>query len=132
MDVESVSSPNHFSGSLENEPTMSKTHTIVLALCMAFITATLTSTASAADREVVAYRLTNWKTVHFDDAKRADAHTKTVKRLGCEVKTGDHGGHIDVSYRCSEWREISLESHDKAHSWEKWLKASGFETRHDH
>ncbi|MCA9067605.1 MAG: hypothetical protein KDA84_01695 [Planctomycetaceae bacterium] len=111
---------------------MSKTRSLFTVLSLAVALTALTTTAQAADREVVAYRLTNWKTVHFDDAKRADTHAQTIKRLGCEVKTGDHGGHIDVSYRCTEWREISLDSHSQAHRWEDWLKASGFETRHSH
>jgi hypothetical protein len=111
---------------------MSVTHKIVSILTLTFALATFTSSARAAEREVVAYRLANWKTIHFDDSRRADIHVQTIKRLGCEVKSGDHGGHIDVSYRCTEWREISLDSHDKAHEWEGWLKASGFETRHQH
>ena len=111
---------------------MFATRKILTVLSVAFVLAVFTSTASAADREVVAYRLAKWKTVHFDDAKRAETHAKTIKRLGCDVKTGDHGGHIDVSYQCPKWREISLDSHAKAHSWEKWLQASGFETSHQH
>lgn len=117
---------------LEKELTMSVTHKMLSVLALAFALATFTSSASAADREVVAYRLANWKTFHFEDAKKAETHVKTVKGLGCEVKSDDHDGHIDVSYRCAEWREISLDSHDKAHNWEKWLKACGFETRHEH
>jgi hypothetical protein len=111
---------------------MSKTKTLIAMFGLALALAGFTNTASAQDREVVAYRLTAWKTIHFDDAKKAETHAQTVKKLGCEVKTGDHGGHVDVSYRCAEWREISLDTHSKAHSWEKWLKSSGFETRHEH
>ena len=111
---------------------MSKTRNMLTVLSLALCFSALATSAQAADREVVAYRLTNWKTIHFDDAQKADIQAKTVKRLGCEVKTGDHGGHVDVSYRCPEWREISLDSHSKAHNWEDWLKASGFETRHEH
>ena len=111
---------------------MSVTHKIVPILTLTFALAMFSTSAMSAEREVVAYRLANWKTIHFDDSRRADIHTQTIKRLGCEVNSGDHGGHIDVSYRCTEWREISLDSHDKAHEWEGWLKASGFETRHQH
>ncbi|MEX0715628.1 MAG: hypothetical protein WD066_03540 [Planctomycetaceae bacterium] len=88
--------------------------------------------ASADAAEVVAYRLTNWKTLHFDDAAKAQTHADAVKRLGCEVKTDNHGGHVDVAYRCSEWKQIELSSHSAADAWERWLKASGFETRHQH
>ena len=111
---------------------MSVTQKMTSLLTLTFALATFATAASAAETEVVAYRLANWKTVHFEDAKKADTHAKTVKQLGCEVKTDDHSGHIDVSYRCAEWRELSLDSHDKAHKWENWLKASGFETKHEH
>ena len=102
----------------------------VVAAALAFGAAT--GAAVAADQEIVGYRLKQWKTVHFDDAKRAKTHYETVKKLGCEAKQADHGGHIDVTYRCPEWKEIALKSHSDAHKWEKWLKASGFETRHAH
>jgi hypothetical protein len=111
---------------------MNKSQKLLTALTMAIALAGFTLRAPAAEREVVAYRLPGWKTIHFDDVRRADIHVQTVKRLGCEVKVDDHGGHVDVSYRCLEWQEISLDSHSQAHKWEDWLKASGFETRHQH
>lgn len=88
--------------------------------------------AAAADQFVVDYRATTWKTAHFDDSNIADSNSSTLAKLGCEVKKGSHGGHYDVSFVCRQWRRISLKSHDQAHQWEKWLKASGFETRHAH
>jgi len=105
---------------------------LLIAFSLAFTLTAFAASTSAADREIVAYRLASWKTVHFDDAQQADIHVKTIQRLGGEVKTGDHGGHIDVSFRCPQWREISFDSHTKAHNWENWLIASGFETRHQH
>jgi len=112
---------------------MTNTHRkVLLALSLVFSWVVFAPSASAAEQEVVAYRLMAWKTVHFDDAQRADNHVSTLRRLGCDVRTGDHGGHIDVTYRCPEWREISLDSHAKAHTWQGWLNASGFETRHEH
>ena len=86
----------------------------------------------AAKREVVAYRAEKWQSAHFDDAKRVETHVATLKKLGCEVKTSQHGGHTDVSHRCPKWREIAFDTHEKAHEWEEWLKANGFETRHSH
>ena len=86
----------------------------------------------AAKREVVAYRAEKWQSAHFDDAKRVEKHVATLKKLGCEVKTSQHGGHTDVSHRCPKWMEIAFDTHEKAHAWEEWLKANGFETRHSH
>jgi hypothetical protein len=83
-------------------------------------------------KELVAYRLTAWRTAHFDDAAAAKRHHDALKQLRCEVKVAQHGGHTDVSWQCPEWREIALPTHSAAHRWEDWLKASGFETRHEH
>jgi hypothetical protein len=96
--------------------------------------ALLATTASvvAADGEQVEYRLTDWKTIHFEDATKGDAHLKAVKDLGCEVKNEKHDGHTDVSYRCKDWMKMTLASHEAVHRWEKWLKAAGFETKHTH
>ncbi|MFH5805480.1 hypothetical protein [Alienimonas sp. DA493] len=103
-----------------------------LALTVAASPASAAAPADAYADEVVAYRAEKWQSAHFDDAEKAQKHAATLKKLGCEVKTGAHGGHTDVSHRCPEWREISLKTHEKAHQWEDWLKANGFETRHAH
>lgn len=89
-------------------------------------------TLLAAEQEAVDYRLTQWKTKHFHDAKKAELHLTTLKRLGCEVKQAAHGGHIDVKYRCPNWRRMVLKTHSAAHRWEKWLNSAGFEARHTH
>ena len=110
---------------------MSKTiWKLVILLSAAFALASFVSSVSATEREVVAFRLIEWKTVHFDDAQRAGSYADAIERLGCEVRTSDHGGHIDVSFRCPLWREIAVDSHAKAHEWENWLKSKGFETHH--
>ena len=46
----------------------------------------------------IAYRLKETKTIHFDDARKAQLHLDAVKKLGCEAKMDDHGGHMDVIY----------------------------------
>lgn len=104
------------------------------ALIVALAAATFLNgtSAEAAENEVVEYRLAQWKTIHFDDAKAAKTHVDAVKKLGCEVKQDDHGGHIDVTYRCAEWKKMSLKTHSDAHKWEDWLKKSGFQTKHVH
>lgn len=86
----------------------------------------------AAETESVDFRLADWKTLHFNDAKKGNAHYEAIKKLGCEVKKEDHGGHLDVSYRCKDWKTMTVASHDAAHQWQRWLKAAGFETKHAH
>ncbi len=88
--------------------------------------------AHAHSGELVAFALTSWKTMHFDDAKKATQHAETVKKLGCELKQGKHDGHIDVSYRCAQWRTMTVPDHKMAEQWIGWLKASGFDVSHAH
>lgn len=105
---------------------------ILPALAFCLITATSLNAAKAADKEIVEYRLSDWKTFEFEDKAKATAHADAIKKLGGEVRQEDHDGHIDVTYRCPQWKKISLKTHADAHEWEKWLKASGFETKHSH
>lgn len=113
---------------------MKTKHRRATAVLLAAVLALSMSNASAfaADKELVQYRLASWKSIHFDDAKQADVHLKTVKMLGCEATKSAHGGHTDVKYRCVNWQQIELPTHNAAHAWERWLKASGFETKHAH
>jgi len=82
--------------------------------------------------ETLAFCLTDWKTLHFDDANKAQQHLDMVKKLGCEVKQGKHSGHIDVSYRCPNWKSMQVETHKLAEQWLGWLKGSGFDVSHGH
>ena len=88
--------------------------------------------AFAVEREIVSFRLQQWKSAHFDDAATAQANFETFTRIGCEAEQHQHGGHFDVRYRSPKWRNISLTSHAEAHQWEGWLKKLGFETTHQH
>ncbi len=82
--------------------------------------------------EMVRYQLKDWKAKHIHDDKKAETIAETLGKLGCEIKKDAHNGHIDVKYRCPEWRELKLDTHDEAHKWEKWLKEYGFTTEHKH
>ena len=82
--------------------------------------------------ETVAFALANWKTLHFEDANKAAQHAETIKKLGCELKQEKHAGHIDVTYRCAQWRTMELPSHKLADQWIGWLKGSGFDVSHGH
>ncbi len=80
----------------------------------------------------VAYRLKETKTIHFDDARKAQLHLDAVRKLGCEAKMDDHGGHMDVMYRLTTWKALTLADEQTAHQWEDWMTKSGFETLHAH
>lgn len=79
---------------------------------------------------VVAYRLTKWKTMHFDDVDIAKQHAAAVRNLDCETKTDRHGDHFDVSYRQMDLMPLLLSSDEVAHRWQDWLDGAGFESLH--
>ena len=82
--------------------------------------------------ETLAFFLSKWHTLHFEDAGKAMQHAEMVQKLGCEVRQEGHSGHIDVTYRCTEWKSIKVASHDLAEQWLGWLKGSGFDVSHGH
>ncbi|OYP31081.1 hypothetical protein CGZ80_22020 [Rhodopirellula sp. MGV] len=88
--------------------------------------------ANSPQRELVNYRLENWKTAHAESGKKGEQLVATLKKLRCEVSVSSHGGHQDVKYRCVKWQQLSLKSHKEAHQWEAWLKQYGFATKHEH
>jgi hypothetical protein len=99
---------------------------LLLALSLTFVPA-----LAFAD-EIVRYQLAEWKAKHIHDAKAAETITKTLKKLGCELKQNRHNGHTDVRYRCVKWKDLKLSSHEEAHKWEHWLKEYQFKTEHKH
>lgn len=88
--------------------------------------------ALAAQKEIVEYRLTRWRSSQFGDSQEADEFLATLKKLECETNSQNQNGRMDVRYRCPKWKQISLKTHEEAHQWEHWLKARGFETKHVH
>ena len=98
------------------------------------VASTPTSGITAADeqKEIVEYQLDKWKTAHASDDAAAKKMVATLKQLKCEVKTDNHGGHIDITYRCPQWKRMTLKDHKTAHQWEAWLKKYGFSTKHTH
>jgi hypothetical protein len=99
-------------------------------LIFAFVLAIGIADVSA--EEIVRYRLTEWKRQHLHDAVKGKKIMDTLTKLGCEIQKEDHNGHIDLKYRCPEWKQLELKSHDDAHKWESWLKSFKFETEHKH
>lgn len=97
---------------------------------LAIVLFALSATASAA--EIVRYQCKDWKAKHIHDSAKAETIADTLKKLGCEVQRFEHDGHYDVKYRCPEWKELELKTHDEATKWEKWFKEYGFKTEHRH
>ncbi len=68
--------------------------------------------------------------MHFEDAAKAHQHLDMVTKLGCEVKQVSTPGHIDLSYRCPNWKSMEVKTHALAEQWLGWLKGSGFDVSH--
>ena len=101
-------------------------------LCV-FATQVMAQSVSRKKEEfIVAHRLQQWHTEHFEDATKSQQHTAALKQLGAEIRTDGHEGHFDVTYRSVGWKPLRVDSDELAHQWEGWLKAAGFETLHGH
>jgi len=104
----------------------------VAAVAILASVSSLPSPVQAAENEVVEYRLTQQRTMHLDDEKISRQYHTTLQQLKCESNLDIHDGHIDLTYRCRQWRRVEFDSHAAAHKWEQWLKAFGFEVSHSH
>ena len=71
--------------------------------------------------DTVEFRLPNWQNMHLHDAAKAKEVINMLKMVGCEIEESNHDGHIDVRFRCPEWKTIALHSHDASHHWQEWL-----------
>lgn len=128
---------DHGSEECEILPTLSPSRhrAYSIAMCAMIFAQVATShaqTPAPAAESTIAFRLTEAKTVHFDDAQKLSAHLEQIQKLGCEVTQGEHAGHNDVTYRCPKWTALTVANDGLAHQWEDWLKGAGFETLHGH
>lgn len=83
-------------------------------------------------KEIVQYRMDDWRAQHIHDATELNQLLALYRGLGCEVEVSSHNGHSDVKSRCPQWMQIELPTHDAAHQWMDFLKKGGFETKHEH
>lgn len=88
--------------------------------------------ADGTHKEVVKYRLADWRSQHIHQEAEVGQLTTLYRSLACEVEHLDHDGHTDLKYRCPQWMEIDLPSHQAAHKWQDFLNKAGFETSHEH
>ena len=105
---------------------------LLVVVAMAFLCSVSAKAAYAAEKASIQYRLVQQKTIHLNDGKIAKSYEQSLKKFGCEVKLGNHGGHFDLTYHCPKWRAAEFDGHDAAHQWQNWLKQLGFETAHSH
>lgn len=80
----------------------------------------------------VKYRLTEPVAAHLHDREEAARVIEILNMLGCEVKTSEHNGHLDVNVQCPEWITLGVTTEEVAHEWQAWLDSNGFETQHTH
>ena len=88
--------------------------------------------ADGTHKEVVKYRLAEWRSQHIHQPAEVGQLSTLYRSLACETELLDHTGHKDLRYRCPDWMEIELPSHEAAHKWQEFLKNAGFETAHEH
>ncbi len=88
--------------------------------------------ADGTPKEVVMYRLADWRSQHIHQPAEVGQLTTLYRSLACEVESLEHSGHTDLRYRSPEWKEIELPNHAAAHKWQEFLQNAGFETAHEH
>ncbi|MEM9943573.1 MAG: hypothetical protein AAF939_18565 [Planctomycetota bacterium] len=76
----------------------------------------------------IGYRASAWKTFHSADAEDAKSTIATLKKLGCEVTSENHGNHVDVKFRCVNWISLDLATDQLVNQWSTWMAARGLET----
>lgn len=82
----------------------------------------------SAAAKIVGYRAPEWKSVHTASENEATQMVAALKKIGCEVDMVDHDNHIDVKFRCTEWRSMKVASHGLQNQWASWCENQGLET----
>lgn len=76
----------------------------------------------------IGFRLIEWKAIHSHSEQESKETVAALQKVGCEVLTEQHGDHIDVKYRCPEWKALSLANNQLVNQWSTWFQAKGIET----
>jgi hypothetical protein len=87
-----------------------------------------TTTAQQAVVKKVGFRMTNWQTIHSDGTPATQERIATLQKIGCEVNHDNHGGHVDIAFRCPTWKSIPVQNDDQLQQWHTWLVNNEFET----
>ena len=89
---------------------------------------TTTAQPVSARSRIVGFRATEWKTIHSHSEEHAQQTIATLKKLGCEVKTENHGDHMDIQFQCSQWKSMKLKTDSLVNQWSAWCDTQGMET----
>ncbi len=52
---------------------------------------------------------------------------ETLKKVGCDVRVMEHGGHSDIRFRAPTWCTIHVADEAAANQWKEWIETQGFE-----
>ena len=78
--------------------------------------------------KIVGFRTTEWKTIHSPSQADAEQTIATLTKLGCEVKSEQHGDHLDIQFQCPQWRSMKLGTDMLVNQWSQWCQTQGLET----
>lgn len=85
------------------------------------------TTAKDAQKKI-GFRMLNWKKRCVHNADEANQLIASLEKIGCEVVQANHNGHMDVSYRCPEWKTITVENDTFQAQWTNWMGTAGLDT----
>ena len=113
-----------------------KTLSIAIALLSANILFSDSSTSNAQQAtqlappqvKKVGFRMADWKTIHRDESQATQDLVHSLEEMGCEVQQNDHGGHIDIRFRCPSWKTVEVTDEEHSQQWRNWLIDNQFET----
>jgi hypothetical protein len=80
----------------------------------------------------VRFKLDGQRHLHVKSADEAASMRQVLEMMGCDVEQAEHNGHIDLTFRCPQWKSVGFPDHPTAHSWQDWLRQQGFATEHNH
>jgi len=86
------------------------------------------ATVPAQNTKTIGFRSVAWQHKHIHDMAAAAKLIESLEKIGCEVIQEDHNGHLDVRFRCANWKSITVENDDFAKQWTAWLAGNGLET----
>jgi hypothetical protein len=86
------------------------------------------ATLAKASLKKIGFRALEWQAIHAGSTKEAEEIVGSLQKIGCEVTTEQHGDHLDVKYRCVEWKSLELATDQLIAQWSTWFAAKGMET----
>lgn len=86
------------------------------------------ATQVSSSAKKIGFRVSEWKTIHSHDASVMQTEMQTLTKIGCEVTTASHGDHVDLKYRCSNWKTIEVPTDELSKQWTAWLADKEMET----